>query len=569
MALWTCKIGTGGSQRTQERVVDLTIGEEFAHSDFSITIQNPISTERTQARGRLDSCVIDIVRGSTRRFTGFIEDVENGSDYVKYSGRSFLTMLGYSPNSETDGTSGDTKAEYSGQTGAVICDDLIDEFCHHVNGGVTVRDSTLTYSDITFAETFDGEVKIHGAQKVYDVIKNMTQMFGKDLWADATWAGTSLTNKNIHIGEKVRGTSTVPHKTLRGGAQLAQIPVIKYRSSQSINCLRVLGKGSGKEQISVWVEDAVSIAAIGYVEGAPYRSNLILSEDTATAIGDAIITAKKDPIEELHVDPVTYLSDTELGDWVRIIDTYSNIDTIKRIKKLVRSHSSRSGDSMRIELGEKFDNYENIIRDLTKGDVNEEPEMTLQGGSFRLTANKPPDDFVRHDPGSWYDTTGSFQDRGKGVCPFWTYASNPAIGAFMKALVQISDAGSVTYKLGSQEVTAGAAEGTTVSVDALNTPLGEVILKGKSGVPGAYVVEDVYDDGNESYSYVHKDVRPIIGSSSTGFGSDVWERDASNVGVVKSTIGSINMTGKSITTTGATDLVFECPVSRSFIFKKV
>jgi len=87
-------------------------------------------------KGRLDTCVIDIVRGTTRLFTGFIEDVENGPDYVKYSGRSFLATLGYSPNSDTDSGTGDTKAEYSDQTGAVITDDLIDQFCHHVNGGL-------------------------------------------------------------------------------------------------------------------------------------------------------------------------------------------------------------------------------------------------------------------------------------------------------------------------------------------------------------------------------------------------------------------------------------------------
>ena len=89
MALWQVKIGTGGTQRTQNRVIGITINEEFAHSDFSVTVQNPISTERTQVKGRLDTCVIDIVRGTTRIFTGFIEDVENGSDYVKYSGKLF------------------------------------------------------------------------------------------------------------------------------------------------------------------------------------------------------------------------------------------------------------------------------------------------------------------------------------------------------------------------------------------------------------------------------------------------------------------------------------------------
>jgi hypothetical protein len=64
-------------------------------------------------------------------------------------------------------------------------------------------------------------------------------------------------------------------------------------------------------------------------------------------------------------------------------------------------------------------------------------------------------------------------------------------------------------------------------------------------------------------------LRPIIGSSATGFGSDVWERDVLNNGSPVSTIGAIDMLGKSITTTGATDLVFEVPTGRSFIFKKI
>jgi hypothetical protein len=524
MALWSVLIGSGGTQKTQDRVVDITVDEEFGIQKFTVIVKTPLASERSQAKGRIDDALIQIIRGSTTLLDGFIEDVESGADYVKYTGRSFIMMLGYSPNSETDGTSGDTKAEYSGDTGAVICDDLIDEFCHHVNGSATVRDSTLTYSDITFSEVFDGEVKIHGAQKVYDVIKNMCYMYGKDVWSDATWAGTTLTNKNIHIGDRSRGSSGSPHKTLTGGVNIADIPIIKYRSSQTINCLRVLGRGSGKEQISVWVEDATSIAAIGAVEGVPYRSNLILSEDTAKSVGDAIILAKKDPIVELKVVPVNYIYDLKYGDWVKIVDTYSGIDTTKRIKKISHIHRANNVDSMRIDIGDKFDNYENIIRDLTKGDVNEEPEMTQQGGSLRITANDPPDTFVRHDPGMWYDTTGAFQESGKGVCPFWTYADNPATGTYKKALIQISDTGTVSYKVGSQEVTTGAAQSSTVSPDATNTPLGWVILKGGAAGGGGYVVEGVYSD-DQGESYIYRDVRPIVGSSSTGYGGDpVWEK---------------------------------------------
>jgi len=31
MTLWEIKIGTGGDQRIQDRIIDVTINEEFAH----------------------------------------------------------------------------------------------------------------------------------------------------------------------------------------------------------------------------------------------------------------------------------------------------------------------------------------------------------------------------------------------------------------------------------------------------------------------------------------------------------------------------------------------------------
>ena len=196
------------------------------------------------------------------------------------------------------------------------------------------------------------------------------------------------------MGTKSRGSSGSPYKTLRGGQHLKNIPLIKYKTgAEMMNCLRVIGKGEGKDQISVWCEDAGSIVSYGYIEGQPYRSNMISKESTATAIGDAIIAAKKDPITQLNIDPAYYISDLQYGDWVNIIDEHSNIDTVKRIKKIVYIYNINQNDSMQIELGDQFNNYENIINDLTKGDVDAEKEMTLGGGSFRITPNTPPSDF--------------------------------------------------------------------------------------------------------------------------------------------------------------------------------
>jgi len=429
---WTVTIGQGASIRTQDKVVDVRITEEFAHKEFVVTVQKPTQAERDQAKGRINNAIVQIKRGSDIYIEGFIEDVELGQDIVKYSGRSFLVLLGYTTSSEASGT-GDYEAEYNDADGETIIDDLINTFC-------LPNDAEITYTDVTFTETYGGEVKLHG-QKVYDIIRNMCIDYSKDIWSDATWNvdGVNVDNKNIHVGTRSRGNAGAPHKTLYGGQHLKNIPTVKYRSSNNvINRIRVNGKGSGKEMVSVVVNDVTSQTTYGVIEGTPYNNNMIVDETTATAVGQAIIDAKKDLIAEVHVDLIIYISDLRYGDWVRILDSYSGIDTTQRIKKITRSYNTQQGESVGIEIGMPFDNYEMLIKDLTKGDVDEEPEMTKQGGALRLTANNPPDDFIRHDQGEWYDTTGAFQTSGKGVCPFWTYADNPATGQYKKALIQIS-----------------------------------------------------------------------------------------------------------------------------------
>ena len=572
MALWVVKIGQGATIRTQDRVVDIRVTEKFAHTEFVVTVQNPTSTERSQAKGRINNAIIQIKRGSDILVEGFIEDVEKGADFVKYIGRSFLILLGYTTSSET-ASGGTTKAEYEDDTGVTIINDLINSFC-------VPHDAEITYTDVTFAETYDGIVKLHG-KKVYDIIRNMCIDYSRDLWSDATWNGDGINidNKNIHVGTKSRGNAGAPHKTLRGGQHLKNIPVVRYRSSQNvINRIRVIGKGSGKEKVSVIVDDAASQATYGVIEGSPYNNNMIITETTAKAVGQAIINAKKDLVEELHVELVTYISDLKYGDWVNIIDSYSNVDTTQRIKQITRMYDSRSGDSMSIEIGMPFDNYETLIKDLTKGDVDEEIEMSQQGGSLRITANDPPNTWVRVEKGSWYGTDGVFYEWGTDTSRvFW--AGDPPYHAttvdnYFKALIQIKDAAAlvtdIEYKTSMTAIAHTGSDKATAKADAIApddgyTPIGEIILKCEN-VGGTVYAVTATDEGE---SFIYRDVRPIIGSSSTGFGSDVWERDVSNVGVVKSTIGSINMTGKSITTTGATDLVFEVPTGRSFIFKKV
>jgi hypothetical protein len=507
---WVVRIGQGGSIRTQDRVVDVRVTEEFAHQEFVVTIKNPTATDRAQAKGRVDAAIIEIKRGSDTLIEGFIEDIEKGPSIIKYIGRSFLVLTGYTTSSLTDGTSGVTKAEYTDKTGAFIIDDLMDEFCYP-------NDNELVYTDIIFKDDADvdivygGEVKLHG-KKVYDIIRNMCIDHSKDLWSDATWTGDNVTAKNIHVGTKSRGSVGAAHKTLYGGIHLKSIPTVKYRSSQNvINRIRVNGKGSGKDKVSVVVNDATSQGTYGVIEGAPYNNNMIVDEATATTIGEAIIAAKKDLVEEIHVDLIQYLSDLKYGDWVRIVDAYSFVDTTQRIKKITRMYNAQQGESVSIEVGMPFDNYEMLIKDLTKGDVDAEPEMTKLGGAFTITANDPPSDYVRHDKGDWYDTTGTFQAKGKGVCPFWTYTDNPIEAhPYAKALVQIHNNRTVSYKVGTLCDSAAAAEGTTVTVDALNTPIGEVILKWKEDVGADHKVESVYSSDESHLSRRQTDSRIIF-----------------------------------------------------------
>jgi hypothetical protein len=144
--MWQVKIGQAGSIRTQSRVTQISVTNDPFMQSFSITIENPTWVERTQAKGRIDDAIIQIKRGSEILIEGFIENVEGGADTVTYTGRSFLILLGYSTSSETD-DGGNTKAEYPDKTGAYIIDNLLDNFC-------VTKDAELTYTDITFTETF-------------------------------------------------------------------------------------------------------------------------------------------------------------------------------------------------------------------------------------------------------------------------------------------------------------------------------------------------------------------------------------------------------------------------------
>ena len=525
---WTVTIGQGAGIRTQQRVVDIQVIEEFAHKEFVVIIQKPIQIERDQAKGRVDAAIIQIKRGSDILIEGFIEDVEKGHDIIKYSGRSFLVLLGYTTSSET-ASGGATEAEYEDDTGVTIINDLINSFC-------VPHDAEITYTDVTFAETYDGIVKLHG-KKVYDIIRNMCIDYSRDLWSDATWNGDGINidNKNIHVGTKSRGNVGAPQKTLRGGQHLKNIPVVKYRSSQNvINRIRVIGKGSGKEKVSVIVDDAASQATFGVIEGSPYNNNMIITETTAKAVGQAIIDAKKDLVEELQIDLITYISDLKYGDWVRIVDSYSSVDTTQRVKKISKMYNSQRGESISIEIGMPFDNYETLIKDLTKGDVDEEAEMSKGGGSLRITANDPPNDWVRVEKGSWYGTDGVFYEWDTDTSRvFW--AGDPPYHAttvdnYFKALIQIKDAAAaatdIEYKTSMTAIAHTGSDKATAKADAIApddgyTPLGEIILKCEI-VDGTVYAVTATDEGE---SFIYRDVRPIIGSSSTGYGGDpVWEK---------------------------------------------
>ena len=528
MSLWKVYIGQGGSRFLQPRIVNIKITEMFGNVNFSVTIKSPTEAERNQVKGRMDTAIIQIVRGTTVLVEGFIEDVESGGGYVRFTGRSFLILTGYSTASST-ATNGKTEAIYEDQYGYDIIEDLIIKYCgdkdHEIRYLISLKD--ITGNDVEYK----GEVKLHG-KKVYQIIREMCQSYGHDFWSTATWVGSSVTEKTIHVGMRQRGSDTVAHKTLYGGRHLRQIPVLKYRSSKTINCLRILGGGTGKDKVSVFVEDPISIGDIGYIEGEPYHNNMIRSVDTAQSVGEAIIDAKKDPIEELQVDLVTYINDIQYGDWVRIIDTHSHLDTIKRIKKITYGYSINEIDTMSIELGEKFDDYQNIIRDLTKGDVDPEPEMAVAGGSLRITANDPPNTYVRIDKGDWYGTDGILYNFIDSTRTFW--GGEPpwnatVVGNYFKALVQIKDdavsATDITYKTSLTATshtgyTKDIAKAEIITADPEYMPVGEIILR-CSSTGGSVSNVTALDEGG---SFIYRDARPILGATAAGYGGEGrWE----------------------------------------------
>lgn len=570
---WTVVIGQTGAD-PQERVSNITVTEEFGMVDFSVTITSPTLAERNHFKGRRDAAIIQISRGSDVVAEGFIEDVEYGSGYVKYTGRSFLILLGYSTASETT-QGGDTEAEYRDKTGGQIIESLIDAYCMD-------KDSEIT-RNITFTDEYKGLVKLHG-KKVYQIVKAMCQTYGYDLWSTTTWVGNDITEKIINVGMRERGDSVTPHATLYGGRHFRDIPIVRNRSSQAINCLRVIGAGTGKDKVSVFVEDDTaapdnSITNYGYIEGEPYHNNMIRSVDTAQSVGQAIIDAKKDPIEQIKTDLIIYIADLQYGDWIRVVDTHTKLDVIRRIKKITRTYNRESIDRMNIELGTAFDNYQEIIRDLTKGDVDSEPDMSAAGGSLRVTANDPPSTYVRIDGGNWYGSDGVLYTISDMACVFWENGGSPppynakVVNNYFKALIQIKDGAEsiadITYKT---SLTAGNETGSNetnarsdiISPDTGYMPICEVILKCKEVSGTVYDITAL----NEGESYIYRDARPIVGGTA-GLDGSCWTRNVGDTASPKSDITEIDMKGKSIVTTGGTNLIFEVGIGNSFVFRKV
>jgi len=179
MALWNTTIGQGSSRRTQGRITNIHVKESFGHVEFSVKIASPTTAEKEQIKGRIDAAIIQIKRGTDTLIEGFIEDVQLGADYVQYTGRSFLILLGYSTASET-GTDGKTEAEFTDKEGNYIIETLIDDYCQNKDPEVY---SSIQLRDIYGANVvYNGDVKFHG-KKVYQIVREMCQSYGKDLWS--------------------------------------------------------------------------------------------------------------------------------------------------------------------------------------------------------------------------------------------------------------------------------------------------------------------------------------------------------------------------------------------------
>ena len=116
-----------------------------------------------------------------------------------------------------------TEAEYSNSHGHTIINDLITKYC--ITKDPEIKTSISLTDIYGVAVKYEGDVKLHG-KKVYQIVHEMCQSYGHDLWSSTTWLGDDIdikkisgssfmkVNKNVkHIFTKFRSVFCIHFKT--------------------------------------------------------------------------------------------------------------------------------------------------------------------------------------------------------------------------------------------------------------------------------------------------------------------------------------------------------------------
>ena len=121
-------------------------------------------------------------------------------------------------------------------------------------------------------------------------------------------------------------------------------------------------------------------------------------------------------------------------------------------------------------------------------------------------------------------------------------------------MVQVADVTlTLSAALGDVVGTAELAENSVVSADALNMPVGIVILR-QSG--DADAISDIHDTKFDGRSYIYLDARPIVGSASSGFGGEgSWELTTTTKWAASTVYAVGDFIGANI---GGVDRSYEC-----------
>lgn len=483
----------------QERIGNISVTHEKNYSSYSIEILHSTVTERNFVPGRLDSQSILIKRNDETVFVGYIEDVDPG-ETTKYYGRDARILLEKST---------EQNLEYKDKSGEYIINDLITTYCSEIS---------VDLGDIDYSEVLGGTVRC-GGEKVSKIITELCDLYDREWWIEVTIVGNSITARNINIGTKSRGSQGSPYVTLNGGIEISGLPVRKNKSRKTENKLLVKGKGSKSGRVTAICEDLTSQALYGIIEGEPYENNLISDEKTAKNIGDAIIAAKKDLSIDVSINLAKYIDDLEYGDWVRILDSYTETDVTKRVVKCTYKRILDQADTKDVEFGNNYSSYNALLKQLNRKLIEDSSVMTDQDGILNVHSTTPESTSIIIDAGTYYGIDGV-----KITYDGETYAIPSGIftlaNRWKKILLQISgdkadivgnNALSIVH--GTEYADKASAEAEDLDSTDTYIPVAEIIMHCEA-VPTTYeyIYEYTTSYNDNDVSYIYREVRPFIGT---------------------------------------------------------